>query len=148
MSQHKCHSKIGPHSQADSELIKGLQQNIHSFVVVGDFHTALFATLHPQADSAHLSYAILLGDCNFLWNLFECPQKWHTYNTIWLLHGWCQVKLLLLLLLFCVHHTTMNQCHFMQNHIGRVHESFHVTCHLRFWQNDQDLLCAIAVTQG
>ena len=40
------------------------------------------------------------------------------------------------------------QCHFIQSHIGRVYECSAVTCHLHFWQNDQDLLSATAVTQG
>ena len=34
-------------------------------------------------------------------------------------------------------------CHFMQSHI---HVWLAVTCHLHFWLNDQDLLCATAVT--
>ena len=40
------------------------------------------------------------------------------------------------------------QCHFMQSHICKVYACLAVTCHLHFWQNDQDLLCATAVTQG
>ena len=31
------------------------------------------------------------------------------YSTVWLLHGWCQVKLLPSQHTFCVHHTTMHQ---------------------------------------
>ena len=39
--------------------------------------------------------------------------------------------------------------HFMQKpHIHRVHVGLAVTRHVHFWQNDQDLLCATAVTQG
>ena len=38
--------------------------------------------------------------------------------------------------------------HFMQSHIRRLHACFAVTCHLHFWQNDRDILHAIAVTQG
>ena len=37
-------------------------------------------------------------------------------------------------------------CHFMQSHIRKVYASLAVTCHLHFWQNDQDLLRATAVT--
>ena len=33
----------------------------------------------------------------------------------------------------------------MQNHICRVHACLAVTCHRHFWQNDRDLLHAIAV---
>ena len=40
---------------------------------------------------------------------------------------------------------TMQPCtslhgHFIQSHIGRVRACLAVTCHLHFWQNDQDLL--------
>ena len=38
--------------------------------------------------------------------------------------------------------------HFMKSHIHRVQVCLAVICHLHFWQNDQDLLGAIAVTQG
>ena len=33
-------------------------------------------------------------------------------------------------------------------HIGRVHVSLAVTCHLHVWQNDRDLLLAITGTRG
>ena len=39
-------------------------------------------------------------------------------------------------------------CHFMQSHIRKVYACLAVTCHLHFWQNDQDLLHATAVTHG
>ena len=39
-------------------------------------------------------------------------------------------------------------CQFMQSHICKVHAYLAVTCHLHFWQNDRDLLCATAVTRG
>ena len=39
-------------------------------------------------------------------------------------------------------------CHFMQSHIRKVYACLAVTCHLHFWQNDQDLLRATAVTRG
>ena len=39
-------------------------------------------------------------------------------------------------------------CHFMQSHICKVYACLAVTCHLRFWQNDRDLLRATAVTRG
>ena len=38
-------------------------------------------------------------------------------------------------------------CHFTQSHIRKVHACLAVTCHLHFWQNDRDLLRAIAVTR-
>ena len=39
-------------------------------------------------------------------------------------------------------------CHCMQSHICQVYACLAVTCHLHFWQNDRDLLCATAVTRG
>ena len=39
-------------------------------------------------------------------------------------------------------------CHFMQSHIRKVYACLAVTCHLRFCQNDRDLLPATAVTRG
>ena len=71
-------------------------------------------------------------------------------SNLWLLHGWCHVKLLPSQPMFCVHHTprTSLQCHFMHNHIHMVHVCLAVTCHLHFWQNDWDLLHATAVIQG
>ena len=39
-------------------------------------------------------------------------------------------------------------CHFMQSHIRKVYACLAVTCHLHFWQNDQDLLRATALTRG
>ena len=39
-------------------------------------------------------------------------------------------------------------CHIMQSHIRKVYGCLAVTCHLHFWQNDQGLLRATAVTRG
>ena len=39
-------------------------------------------------------------------------------------------------------------CPFMQSHIRKVYACLAVTCHLHFWQNDRDLLCATVVTKG
>ena len=62
-------------------------------------------------------------------------------------HGWCHVKLLLSWHVLC---TPYNHapCHFMWNHIHKVHARLAATCHLHFWQNDQDILHATAGTQG
>ena len=82
---------------------------------------------------------------------FEYPLKWCAYSAVWLLHGWCHVKLLSSRRTFCVHHTTMHhglQCHFIQSHVWRVRACSAVTSHLHFGQNDRDLLRATAVTRG
>jgi len=74
--------------------------------------------------------------------------KWCTYSIIWLLHGWCHLKLLpssTLVHVLCTQYNhvfacTLIQYHFMQSHILTVHECLIVTCHLHFWQHDQSLL--------
>ena len=38
-------------------------------------------------------------------------------------------------------------CHLMQSHIRKVYARLAVTCHMHFWQSDQDLLHATVVTQ-
>ena len=72
---------------------------------------------------------------------------WQRY---WLLHGWCHVKLLPSRLstrsVYTIQLCTSMQCHFLQSHIHRVYVFLAVTCLLHFWQNDQDLLRATAVT--
>ena len=40
---------------------------------------------------------------------FWISTKWCTSSAVWLLHGWCHMKLLLSQCTFCVHHTTMYQ---------------------------------------
>ena len=61
------------------------------------------------------------------------------YRAVWLLHDWCHMKLLLSQRILC---TPYNHAP-CQSHICRVlqHVCLAVTCHLHFWQNDQDLSC-------
>ena len=47
---------------------------------------------------------------------------------------------------YTIHPHTMSH-HFMQSHIRRTHACLAVTCHLHFWQNDQDFFHATAVIQ-
>ena len=51
---------------------------------------------------------------------------------------------------FCVYITTRHKCtvslYSNPNFIRRVHVYLGVGCHLHFWQNDWDLLCATALT--
>ena len=60
----------------------------------------------------------------------ECCQRvcFPGYNTIWLLHGWCHMKLLLSQHTFCVHHTTMDQ--FMVSFYLKPHETAAVSAHI------------------
>ena len=62
-------------------------------------------------------------------------------------HGWWHVKLLPSRRVLCTPYNNA-PCHLKQSHIRRVHACLAVTCHLHFWQNDRDLLRAIAVTWG
>ena len=41
-----------------------------------------------------------------------------------------------------------NESHFIQSHVHMVNVCLVVTCHLHFWQKDQDLLHATAITRG
>ena len=43
---------------------------------------------------------------------------------------------------------TNAEARFNKSHIRKVYACLAVTCHLHFWQNDQDLLRATAVTRG
>ena len=59
-------------------------------------------------------------------------------------HGWSHTNPLPSRRVLC---TPCNHapCHFMQNHIRKVHAYLAVTCHLNVWQNDQGLLRATAI---
>ena len=52
-------------------------------------------------------------------------------------HGWCHMKLLPSRHVLCTPYNH-RPCHFMQSPISPVHACLAVTCHLHFWQNDQD----------
>ena len=43
---------------------------------------------------------------------------------------------------------TNAEARFNKSHIRKVYACLAVTCHLHFWQNDRDFLCATAVTRG
>ena len=83
-----------------------------------------------------------MRDKLFIARFFEYPPKWCTYSAGMAGATWN-----------CSHLGassvyTIQPCHFMQSHIRKVYGCLAVTCHLHFWQNDRDLLCATAVTQG
>ena len=71
---------------------------VHSTVVVDHFYTALVSAL----EQTHCTVVT----CDSEW---VTASKWCTYSTIWLLHGWCHVRLLLSWHMFCVHHITMHE---------------------------------------
>ena len=45
-----------------------------------------------------------MSDCSFIQLDFEYLLKWCAYSAVWLLHGWCHMKLLPSWCTFCVHH--------------------------------------------
>ena len=61
------------------------------------------------------------------------------------------IKLIKMLCVASVWTRTTTWCmvawHARQNHAHMVHVCLAVTCHLHFWQNEWDLLCATAVTR-
>ena len=77
-------------------------------------------------------------------------SHWSGYSAVWLLHGWCHMKLLPLgaSSVWTIQPYTSLHCHFIWSCICKMYVCLAVTCHLHFWQNDQDLLRAAAVTQG
>ena len=52
------------------------------------------AILHSQADSLCSHACSLHKWLAFYCPFFESPPKWCTYSAVWLLYGWCHMKLL------------------------------------------------------
>ena len=88
-----------------------------------------------------------MSDCSFSQHVFDIHQS----GVLTALFACCMAQAAwnhCCLGTFCVHRTTLHLSgHFMQSHIQRVHACLAVTCHLHFWRNDGDLVCATAVTQ-
>ena len=70
--------------------------------------------------------------------LFDCCMAGATWNC-------CRLGARVV---YTVQPRTSLQCLVIQSLIGRVHVCLAITCHLHFWQNDWDLLCAISVKLG
>ena len=51
---------------------------------------------------------------------------WYTNITVWLLHGWCHMKLLPSQRILCTPYFHALSHHFMQSYIHRVHVTFHL----------------------
>ena len=90
-----------------------------------------------------------MSDCSFSPRLLNIHRS--GCSAVWLLHGWCHVKLLSFQRKFCAHHTTMYKftasLNFIRSHIRRMHACSAATWHLHFWQCDRDLLRTTAVTR-
>ena len=76
---------------------------------------------------------MILSDSLFI-ACFESPPKWCAYGAVWLLHGWCHVKLMPSRCVLC---TLYNNASY---HVTSCKATYvgcmRVTCHLYFWQND------------
>ena len=82
-----------------------------------------------------------MSDCSLLWHVFEYPPKRHTYVLFdYYMAGACFV--------YTIQPCTSLLCYFIQSYINKMHVCLAVTCRLHFSQNDQDIVCATAVTQG
>ena len=82
------------------------------------------------------------------WLDFYSAFFWISIEVVYLQHwhGWCHMKLQPSRRMFCVHHTTMHHVTLWKATYVRCMHVLAVTCHLHFWQNDRDLLCAASVT--
>ena len=117
-------------------------------IVINCFYVALF----PALKQTHCT----LVTCNSEWvTAVSAFLKIHWSGVLTallsLLHGWCHMKLLLSLCIFCVRHTTMH--HFTVSLHLKPHTwgACVFSCNLPpapFWQNDWDLLHASVVTRG
>ena len=84
------------------------------------------------------------------WLAFYSMFFWISTEVVYLQcrHGWCHMKLQPSQRKFCVHHTTIHHVTSCKATYVRCMRVLAVTCHLHFWQNDQDLLRATAATRG
>ena len=128
---------------------KRLWVTVAIIIIIDHLYMVLFSALEQTpctpvlCDSGRVTVAFRIA-----LKKLKNPPKLCNDSDIWLC-GWCHMKLLPSQPTFCVHHTTMRQfSHFIWSNICSVHVCSAVTCHLHFWQNDWDLLCATAVTQG
>ena len=101
-------------------------------------YIALFSALLSRLTALACGSTCVTGFYFFIFFIFysavfEYPPV--VYLQRW--HGWCHMKLQPSRRKFCV-----------QSHIRKVYACLAVTCHLHFWQNDRNLLRAIAVTRG
>ena len=138
-----------PDATASQQLVSYLSSHFQFVSVPVTSHYYYYwsllysAILCSWADSLH-SHVILHE-----WIVFYSAFFWISTEVVYLQrwHGWCHKKLLPS---WRVLRTPYNHapCHFMQSHIRKVYACLAVTCHLRFWQNDWDLLRATVVGGG
>ena len=100
---------------------------------------------------SHSSWALIrlwISDSSFTQRVLNIHLS--GYSVLYLLHGWCHVKLPPSRRKFCVHQSNMQQfiVLFIRSHRRRMHVCLVVTWHLHIWQNDRDLLRDAAITRG
>ena len=110
----KHHSSVWLHAQC---IHPYCFTDIVTAVITDRFHTVIFSALE-QTRCAHVA-----RDSDWMTVFFYRPflllflkkikernsRNWCTDSSIWLLNGWCHVKLPLSRRTFCLHHTTMHQ---------------------------------------
>ena len=90
--------------------VRSLEDSLHSFhmwLSVNDCSLFIARFWHCTLFTCDCQWMTV----DFLLHVFEYPPKWCTYSAIWLLHGWCQVKLLPSQRTFRVHYTTYSPVH-------------------------------------
>ena len=109
--------------------------------------------LTSWADSLHFCRLWLwMSDCSLSLCISEYPSKWCTLVSAlfgcYMAGATWNCCCLSMHSLYAIQPCMSLQCRLLQSHIRMVHVCLAVTSHLHFWQNDQDLLCATAETQG
>ena len=92
-----------------------------------------------------ISKWVIVAFYSMFWISTEVVHVQHCLLITWLVP--CETAVILACSVYTIQPCTMSH-HYMQSHIHRMHVCLAGTCHPHFWQNDQDLLHATAVTQG
>ena len=146
---------MNKHSPADKPI-----EHLITLYYSSLFYTAVLCS--EQTHCAHVacnservtaSFSVILNEWQHLFHraYFSYPRKWCTDGAIWLLMAGATWNCCVSGHVLCIplnHAPLTLQCYFIQSPIVRVHVCLAVTCHLHFWQNDQDLSRATAVTRG
>ena len=129
------------------------------FIIKLHFHTCCWCLLLfefyisgilcSQADTLHLHVIVhewLAFYINYSAFLYIHRGVLTSYSAVWKLLSWCHTSAAISAhSVYTIQPCTVSH-HFMQSLIHRVHRCLTATCHLHFWQNDQDLLHATDVT--
>ena len=115
------------------------------FIALEQTHCTLVACDSKQLTTAFSSMLWIFTEVVYL----HCC----TYSGIFfgspLLHGWCHVKLLLSQWIISARYNHA-PCHVTSGkatYIEYIHMCLAVTCHMHFWQNNQDVLSVTVVTR-